>query len=194
MITTEEIQTRTDIAEARSGPPESRFVNEGVNLFLLSFMALFLELMFIRWAPSIVRLVAYYANLMLISSFLGLGLGALLCYRNLRLFRFFPLILLISVSFLLVCSRYLFLPGSQIEIRFFAKAPQLLNYVTLIGIFLLNTAVFVPLGERIGHFFRRLPPLYAYGWDLGGASRERCASGSFPCRRSHRSSVWRGSA
>ncbi|MEI6425180.1 MAG: hypothetical protein WCP55_23425, partial [Lentisphaerota bacterium] len=50
----------------------------GWELFLLSFVALFLELMVIRWAPSVVRMVAYYANLMLISSFLGLGVGAMI--------------------------------------------------------------------------------------------------------------------
>jgi len=36
----------------------------GLELFCLSFLALFLELMAIRWAPEVVRLVAYYANLM----------------------------------------------------------------------------------------------------------------------------------
>ena len=44
------------------------------QMFILSFTALFLELMVIRWVPSVVRLVAYYANLMLLSSFLGLGI------------------------------------------------------------------------------------------------------------------------
>ena len=41
----------------------------GLELFCLSFLALFLELMVIRWAPAVVRLIAYYANLILISSF-----------------------------------------------------------------------------------------------------------------------------
>lgn len=53
-----------------------------VGLFVLSFAALFLELMVIRWVPSEIRLVAYYANLMLVSSFLGLGIGAILCARH----------------------------------------------------------------------------------------------------------------
>ena len=38
----------------------------GLELFCLSFVALFLELMVIRWEPAVVRLIAYYANLMLI--------------------------------------------------------------------------------------------------------------------------------
>lgn len=54
------------------------------RLFALSFAALFLELMVIRWVPAVVRMVAYYANLMLISSFLGLGLGAMIAPRGLE--------------------------------------------------------------------------------------------------------------
>jgi len=40
--------------------PGSTAVRHGLELFLLSFLALFLELMVIRWAPSVVRMVAYY--------------------------------------------------------------------------------------------------------------------------------------
>ncbi len=43
--------------------------------FALSFTALFLEMMVIRWVPSVVKLIAFYANLMLLSSFLGLGVA-----------------------------------------------------------------------------------------------------------------------
>ena len=57
-----------------------------LRLAAVSFAALFLELMMIRWVPAVVRLVAYYANLMLISSFLGLGIGSMLGTRRLRLF------------------------------------------------------------------------------------------------------------
>ena len=54
----------------------------GLKLFCLSFAALFLELMLIRWVPSTLRVVAYYVNLLLISSFLGLGVGAMLSSRR----------------------------------------------------------------------------------------------------------------
>jgi hypothetical protein len=52
------------------------------EMFALSFTALFLEMMVIRWVPSVVHLVAYYANLMLLSSFLGLGAGAMAAGRR----------------------------------------------------------------------------------------------------------------
>ncbi len=43
------------------------------------------------------------------------------------------------------------------------------SYLALLGIFFLNAALFVPLGEQIGQQFRRLQNLRAYAWDLGGS-------------------------
>jgi hypothetical protein len=131
--------------------------SSGVQLFAASFLALFLELMFIRWVPSIIQMVGYYANLMLISSFLGLGIGALLSSRGLQLFRWFPLLLVVFVGFFLLCKQAL-LPGSVIEMRFFANTPKLLGYCALVGIFIVNTTVFIPIGDRIGQLFGTIPP------------------------------------
>ena len=149
-------------------PAVSADTARGLELFLLSFLALFLELMVIRWAPSVVRMVAYYANLLLISSFLGLGLGAMIGGTRKSLFSWMPLMLAVSVGFLLL-ARQLTLPGSVAEHRFYSQAPRLMNYLSLVGIFLTNAAVFVPLGQRIGALFDTLPPLRAYSWDLGGS-------------------------
>src|SRR3954464_2523611 len=87
------------------------------QMFILSFTALFLELMVIRWVPSVVRLVAYYANLMLLSSFLGLGIGAIASARKWRLFSWFPVLLAIDIGALLL-SRELVLGSSGGEMRF----------------------------------------------------------------------------
>src|SRR5882724_12891941 len=78
-----------------------------LRLFALSFLSLFLELTIIRWVPGSVRLVAYYANLMLISSFLGIGLGAMLAERDRKLVRWFPALLAIDVIFLAVARHAL---------------------------------------------------------------------------------------
>src|SRR2546430_1643816 len=124
--------------------------------------------MLIRWVPAVVRLVAYYANLMLISSFLGLGIGALLARRKWRLFGLFPLLLAIDIGALLLCT-IAAMPSSGVEHRFFVSQQQVLNYVVLLVVFVMNTALFVPLGQRIGLVFRELPPLRAYSWDLSGS-------------------------
>ena len=60
------------------------------EMFALSFTALFLEMMVIRWVPSVVHLVAYYANLMLLSSFLGLGAGAMAAEPQMEPLRVVP--------------------------------------------------------------------------------------------------------
>src|SRR5271170_7369248 len=72
------------------------------QMFALSFTALFLEMMVIRWVPSVMHLVAYYANLMLLSSFLGLGAGAITAGRKWKLFGWFPLFLACDIGLLLL--------------------------------------------------------------------------------------------
>ena len=149
----------------------------GARLCLLSFTALFLELMVIRWVPSEVRLVAYYANLMLVSSFLGLGLGAILGTRQWKLFRFFPILLALDILFL-VAAGHATLPGSG-EWRFQIVDNKPAQYAVLLLVFVLNAAVFVPLGEEIGLQFQRRPALRAYLWDLLGSLCGTVAFGIF---------------
>jgi len=140
----------------------------GLELFCLSFLALFLELMLIRWSPAVVRLIAYYANLILISSFLGLGVGAIVGKKRNSLFGWLPVLLLINVVWLLI-AHFITLPTTASESRFYTPSPQLVRYVSLVGIFVSNSLVFVPLGQRIGAIFEALPALLAYSWDLGGS-------------------------
>lgn len=141
----------------------------GLRLFAFSFMALFLELMMIRWTPAVVDFVAYYSNLMLISSFLGLGLGAMLARRKFGLIALFPAVLTLNVEALAFYSKVLSAPGVGSESRFFQGSGALLNYLTLVGIFVGNTAVFIPFGQEIGRLFCLQKPLRAYGFDLGGS-------------------------
>src|SRR5687767_10578812 len=148
-------------------PQRNPHARAGLQLFALSFAALFLELMLIRWVPAVVRLVAYYGNLLLISSFVGLGIGSLLSSRKLRLYRFLPFVFLAYVGFLIL-AREAMLPTSPLEFRFF-RNDESQNYIILVLIFVLNAALFVPIGERIGELFNELPTLRAYGWDLGGS-------------------------
>lgn len=140
----------------------------GWRLFSLSFTALFLELIVIRWVPSEVRLVAYYANLMLVSSFLGLGVGAMIGSRRWQLFHFFAPALTVNIL-LLLCLRYMSLPSGSGEWRFQIVADRGYAYLTLAFLFICNAALFVPLGEEIGGQFQRMPALRAYMWDLGGS-------------------------
>jgi len=137
-------------------------------MFALSFMALFLEMMVIRWVPSVVHLVAYYANLMLLSSFLGLGVGAIASDRNWNLFRWFPAALGCEIA-ILILGRDISLMGTAAELRFGAFGHTALNTGVLFLLFAANAVLFVPLGERMGLIFNALPRLSAYALDLGGS-------------------------
>src|ERR1700722_13260075 len=99
----------------------------GLRLFAFSFIALFLELMIIRWVPAVVPVVAYYANLMLISSFLGLGLGAMLAKRRHNLISYFFVLIALNIAVLVFCRRFIGLPEFGVEARFAASGPLWLN-------------------------------------------------------------------
>jgi hypothetical protein len=51
-------------------------VTIALRLFAFSFVALFPEVMMIRWVPPMVSMTQSHGNLLLISSFLGPGIGS----------------------------------------------------------------------------------------------------------------------
>jgi hypothetical protein len=138
------------------------------EMFALSFTALFLEMMVIRWVPSVVHLVAYYANLMLLSSFLGLGAGAMAAGKRWRLFGWFPAFLALDIAMLLM-DRNTVLGTSAGEAHFFALPPSMFHAFALVRIFAVNALLFLPLGQRMGLLFNTMPRLTAYAWDLAGS-------------------------
>ena len=140
----------------------------GVGLFLASFLSLFLELLLIRWVPSLVQVVAYYGNLMLLSSFLGLGCGILLAPRGMDLHRWFGAFLLLLILFVSAIKGTAFQQGPD-EVRFLLISGPRATTFQIVLIFVFNALVFVPLGELIGTYFQGMTPLQAYSWDLGGA-------------------------
>src|SRR5438128_3180673 len=56
-------------------------LGRGTRLFLVSFLALYAELICIRWIPAYVRFISYFTNFILLASFLGLGAGILAARR-----------------------------------------------------------------------------------------------------------------
>ena len=54
------------------------------QLGLASAIALFMELLMVRWISSEIPVFAYFKNFVLIACFLGFGLGCCLCSRRVR--------------------------------------------------------------------------------------------------------------
>jgi hypothetical protein len=157
------------------------------SLFLASFISLFLELLLIRWVPSQLRVIAYYGNLMLLSSFLGLGCGAMLARRELHLSRFFAPLLCALVVAIAALKGVRFHQGPD-EFRFLFTVGTSSTTLPIVVIFALNALLFLPLGEIIGTYFSQITPLQAYAWDLGGAIAGTVPLGCSPISGSRRSS------
>jgi hypothetical protein len=161
--------------------PTEKLTRQKWQMFALTFTALFLEMMVIRWVPSVVHLVAYYANLMLLSSFLGLGVGAMAADRRRELFKWFPVFLACEIATLVLCRGGV-LGATASEARFNSLSPAVFNAGILIGIFISNALVFVPLGQRMGILFNSMPRLSAYSWDLAGSLCGTLCFGLFSLR------------
>ena len=155
-------------------------------LFLASFLALYFELVVIRYLSTEIRVFAYLKNLALIASFFGIGLGMMLGKPPQILKRFFaPLTI---VLFLLIAFAsplrltHLPVPGGEYEML--GSLPQnpggpwgilLLPFITLFffavvsGVLNLVVMFFMVLGGITGERLATLEPLRGYGINLAGS-------------------------
>jgi SAM-dependent methyltransferase len=145
------------------------------RLVLISFLSLYLELTFIRWAPMQVRLLAYFSNYVLIASLLGLGLGMMLAGSRRRLIALFPPALLVMVVVVLVLERKEFVVPLVTEGQFVwnyladIKASGLAAYAVLVGFFLAVAGLFALVGQEVGRALRPFASLRAYSLNIFGS-------------------------
>src|SRR6266550_4573303 len=129
----------------------------GLTLFATSFVVLFQELALIRWIGAEVRVLAYFPNVVLISAFLGLGVGSLLARRAPSLLVFWPPMLLINIAAAFGISRVAFTQEAVSEHLWLLyydlpnSAPVVHGVRTpIIASFLISAATFMPLGQIVG--------------------------------------------
>ncbi len=150
-----------------------------LELALASYIALFQELALIRWLPGQVRVLAYFPNLVLLSAFLGLGLGCLRAGRR-SLLPAWPLCLLALVAAHAAMGRVAFTGESVSEHLFLlyydlpAGAPLVRGLeLPIVASFALTALTFIPLGqvvaERLSAFRLRSAALQGYSWDILGS-------------------------
>ncbi len=148
------------------------------DLTLTSFIVLFQELALIRWMSAEVRVLAYFPNIVLISAFLGLGIGTMRAGRRLHLW-LWPVSLGILVLTTLFMHRiaftsrnateylwllYVDIPGAPIV--YDVRPPIVIAFVlTAISFLVLGQIV----GERLQDFSSAGVPLRGYIADLAGS-------------------------
>jgi SAM-dependent methyltransferase len=154
------------------------------ELFLLSMIALFLELAVIRWLSSEIRIFAYFKNLPLMGAFVGFGVGFLLYERAGKLLDWFPRLLFALVVIIagakgfglthivFVDPREFFLLGVGLGDHA-ETAPSLLKMLkglgVIVGMFFLVVATFAALTAKLGELLNREKPLVAYSINVAGS-------------------------
>lgn len=133
---------------------------------------MFLELCLIRWISANVRLIGYFTNLLLIASFLGIGLGFLKSHKKIDLLFLFPYLLLVLMVFVyfikiqvnIVSEDALFFSSSYEE-----NVVEFEPEIILPLVFILVALIFATLAQFLGRNFSEVKPLKAYSIDILGS-------------------------
>ncbi|MEM1157717.1 MAG: hypothetical protein AAF649_02175 [Verrucomicrobiota bacterium] len=161
------------------------FTPKSFQIFILSFVALFIELAVIRWLSSEIRIFAYFKNLPLIAAFLGFGIGFYLHQSGLKYFKWFPR--LFFVLTVLICfAQYLGLThvifvdprefvifGAGFGDHIVDSAPGIFStlkaVIVIVGIFFLVVFCFATLTVRLGAAMNEIESLSSYTANVAGS-------------------------
>lgn len=151
--------------------------SDGRGLLVASFMALYFELVFIRWWPSAFHVLAFFGNVVLISAVLGLGLGMSRQTQTStdKLWLRAALCVLLNSALVLTFSwmdvgvdysnESLALNTGLIKVKEFRA-----NFYLVAGLhFGLTTFCFMPIGQLLGTYLARMPSLPGYSIDILGS-------------------------
>jgi hypothetical protein len=143
-----------------------------LQLFVLSFLMLFVELALIRWSGALVIYLSYFSNFVLLGSFLGIGIGFLRARARVNLFPYAPVALALLILFVRVFPVEVVRTGNAGIIffgygKFNASGPP--TWVTLPIVFLAVAAVMAMIGEGVARTFITFRPLDAYRLDIAGS-------------------------
>ena len=130
---------------------------------------LFVQLALIRWSGANLVHLSYFSNLILLASFLGIGLGFLRARKPRDLGRYAPVAVLVLIAFIFFFPARI--EGSSSELIFFTevKPTGLPTWVTLPLVFLVVAFAMTLLGEITGRAFLEFTALDAYRWDIVGS-------------------------
>src|SRR5262245_23648624 len=160
----------TGVIEAEARPRRAGgLISSGrVRLAVASFLMLFVELGLIRWSTSNIVHLASLTNFVLLSSFLGIGIGFLRAKAGRDRFGLAPLALAAFVTFIVAFPVTIrSLSAGQLGGAF--GLPALPRWVVLPAVFLLTVWVMATITDEVARTFSRFKPLEAYRLDVLGS-------------------------
>jgi spermidine synthase len=156
--------------------------NPRIALFLASVTSLYLEMLVIRWISTEVRIFAYLQNTILVTCFLGLGLGFLFCRRNLDLRAGFVWLLALTTVLAVPLSRWVLtyittlLAGLSKQVGWTspeaatAVLPIVAGLALTLSVMVAIALVFFPIGQLIGRLMDDDPRIMtAYSLNVGAS-------------------------
>jgi hypothetical protein len=153
-------------ADSRPQPQRS----DRARLVFSSFLMLFVELALIRWITANNVYVTEATNLVLLASFLGIGIGFLNATSGRDYLRWTPLTLLALVAFVLEFPVVLHSgTGGPLIFSGVGQSRALPQPVSFALVFLLTVAVMAGIGQGVARIFVRFRPLSAYRYDILGS-------------------------
>ncbi|MCG3126299.1 MAG: Polyamine aminopropyltransferase [Phycisphaerae bacterium] len=161
----------------------------GAELVIVSLLGLFLEVLLIRWHATELRAAAYFKNVTLLASFLGLGLGFAAANRARLAFMSAPIALAIQIIAITVMGRgqlddllkhpsNVWLWGvAQAEFDWTRSWWEQRVYLEQAGLFygffaalyVSTILIFLPIGQLTGRLMRGVAPIRAYTLNIVGS-------------------------
>jgi SAM-dependent methyltransferase len=160
---------------------------QAVNLFLVGFLVLFLELACIRWLAGYVVFLQFFTNVVLLAAFLGMSCGCLAARSRRDWLAYFPSLALTTVvAALATFAAYHYWSGLSIDVGgqdapqevYFGteyRNPDVARFVVPIEaiaavFFVLVALMFVGLGQVLGRAFDSYPNrVKGYTLNIGGS-------------------------
>jgi SAM-dependent methyltransferase len=166
----------------QGGQDKSLWRRDG-EIFLVSVLILYLELVLIRWIGTEIRIFAFLGNLVLVICFFGVGLG---CYRASQSAELARMGITLLVLVVLVSNplhiRWLDLNLVTFLLSGFEESPMwqpiaewsglyIVGALVIVGVLLYLIAfAFVPAGQMLGRAFQEHPRVIrAYSFNVAGS-------------------------
>lgn len=141
-----------------------------LDLFVISFISLFFEMIFIRWIPSKVHVVGFFTNFVLIACFLGLSAGCITAYKKSNMIYLFPLLLMGIALLITHLGKFSVTPLKEDYIFEAPTGTKVVGlYSLLMAVFVFITVTFIPLGHELGKCMSKFKPLVAYIINISGS-------------------------
>src|SRR5262249_31061125 len=169
---------RSDVNPSTAAATSGLVAGTRWKLFLASFVALFFELVIIRYLSTEIRAFAYLKNLPLIASFFGIGLGMILGAPRKSLKAIFPIVGLVLFALIAFASplNLTHIPLPRSDYYVWGAFPDVSKVIVplrflgeILGILALVVAFFTLLGGIVGECLAQFEPLPGYGINLLGS-------------------------